>query len=181
MKKAAKLILILTIGLTGWAKVFPCGAEKARFSYKKEGDTNILYSSACFQAAPDKVWRALTDYNSHARFMPNTLSSRIISSGGNSFTVRKKLKVLWKEIEVRMKILVDQQSKKISWSQLEGMLKQNTGYWMVRPGDKSGTSKVWYHIKMEPDFYVPDWVIERLVQKNARKLMISVEKQAAGL
>lgn len=154
-----------------------CDSQKIKLKQEKKEGVHNLYATACFAASRENIWQAILDYDSHTEFMPNTKYSKIIFRKKNYYYVKKKIEILWKEIDLFLHVNFDPQSYIIKWTQNEGLFKKNDGYWRLQEINDKQT-QVFYHITIEPKFYIPEWVLKSLSSKNLNKLFQSVEKRA---
>lgn len=175
MKRMILLILLMA-SLLSWDKVFGCSADKIQVQHSKKDGVHTLDAHSCFQAPRALVWRVLADQAAHAEFMPNTVSSKVLSHQGNTLIVEKKIKMFWKTMTTRMRVRLNPQSK-MSWEQTQGSFERNQGYYHITPKSKAQT-RVHYHIVLKPGFYIPGWVLRSITSDKIEKLFVSISQRA---
>ncbi len=181
MKSISFRIFFTILGIFLFAtldrELVACSPLNAYVRQTTEGKMNILTAVACLDAKDSAVWSALADYENHATFMPNTIQSKILGKNGNTLSVYKQIKMTWKYIDLYTNVQIYPEQKRLTWIQTKGLFKTNEGYWQVR---KKGSQQceVTYHIRMEPDFIIPDWIMKKISKESLFELLVSIEKEA---
>jgi len=95
----------------------------------KSSAQHYIQAQGIFDAPPDKVWRALTDFKNYPRYYESIVKSEIRSQQGNQAQVYVKfnfpfpLEDLW----VLNQYTLDPVNRRLSWKMLEGNLKDSDG------------------------------------------------------
>jgi ribosome-associated toxin RatA of RatAB toxin-antitoxin module len=119
-----------------------------------------VHASAFTQAQPQRTWQVLTDYERLPQFVPNLLSSRIISRNGPEVVIAQKGYVRFLLIVQDIDLVVrvsETPFSALDISLVSGRMKQYLSHWELSAASQDGVSgtRIRYAGKLEPDFYVP--------------------------
>ena len=110
-------------------------------------------------ASVDQVTDVILDYANYREFMPNFVTSRVLSQRGSKALVYMQasalagLSTLWAEMQLSMRIL-SASTRVVSARMLRGNLKNFQAEWHVTPFDASH-SLVAFELCADPDFQLP--------------------------
>lgn len=146
---------------------FPATAAEGTLTHLyQRPDGNIeVRCSIVVPAAPDKVWKVVTDYGHHAEFLPYVSSLRASSLPGGQVLVEGVAHSrLWGDFPFRSKVTHDEkkgeQGYSASWSEeADGVV--NQGAWLVKPAGP-GQTLVTYCLRAEVKPY-PDWLVRNIL------------------
>lgn len=185
---------ILTLLLLGWALGGPATAVGATppgmpaFALQVEraddaaaGKVYRIASSATVAAAPDAVWRVLTDYDHLADFVPDLKSARVLSRDGDKVVVEQlgMAHFLFFSHAIRLVVQVHEQvPDRIDISLVDGNMKVYRCSWELTSIAGTGGTRVRYTATIAPDFYVPEFVGERLIRNDIGRMMTAVLARA---
>jgi ribosome-associated toxin RatA of RatAB toxin-antitoxin module len=103
---------------------------------------------ALVRAAPEQVWRVLTDYRGHSRFYPRVTAAELLEGDDRHVLVRYEVGVGPISFAFHMDKYPDARRRRIEWhlanGHSHGLFRENSGYWQVDPTD--GASLVTYAI-----------------------------------
>lgn len=107
-----------------------------------------IEAKGVFDAPPDKVWRALTDFPNYTRYYESVVQSEVRARQGNQAKVYVKfdfpfpINTVW----VLNQYTLDNTNKRLSWKMLDGNLKDSAGdgSWTLTPyqGKTLGTYRL---------------------------------------
>lgn len=149
---------------------------KTEVTVNKSDDDIIHVQAQLFAAAPPGIaWEALTDYEHLADFIPNMVSSHIISAPGEPLRVEQKgsTSFLLFSFPIEVVFEIDAKSARgLHFHSVSGNLRDMTGdYRMVAVGN--GTH-IFYEAQFKPDFWVPP-LISIVIMRN------EIKRQFGGL
>ncbi len=175
MKRYHALLIIplLIFSLSGLSS----GKSKQEIDVKIKikGRMQRTVAKGVILARSDLIWKVLTDFDNHEKFMPSVVESSILESKEGSFKVSKTLHVAAKKIPYIVTIRVEKPMRKYTWRQYEGPFVLNSGSWELEPNGPH--TKVTYVSEVEPRFYIPGWIKTTMVNKTIPRLFESIEEE----
>ncbi|WP_229259973.1 SRPBCC family protein [Duganella aquatilis] len=129
-------------------------------------------------AAPlPKVWRILTGYDRMAEFVPDMESSKVLSRNGGEVIIEQfgvaRFLFMAKTIHLIVRA-VEQPMSSIEISLISGDMKHYEARWELVPVPETGGTKIIYHGKLMPNFYVPSLLGAKMVRGDIEKMMNAV-------
>lgn len=132
--------------------------------------------SIVIDAPVEKVWKAISDYDSYAQFLPEVKKIHTSGRKGNEVQVHYEVEVI-KTIKYTLK-MKEEPPKKVTWSFVEGeFMKDNQGSWELEPAGE-GKTKATYSIDMRLGALVPGSIVKALVETNLPKMLEAFKKRA---
>lgn len=133
---------------------------------------------AVFHAPIDKVWAAISNYDSYPEFVDGVSSVKILDRDNGTVRVEFCLNLI-KKFTYILK-MEEQASNKIAWSFEKGdIFKVNSGSWEFKDlGD--GTTGVVYNVEIEVKGFFPGagMIVKTLTEVNLPKMLLSYEDRA---
>ena len=90
-------------------------------------------------AAPEQVWRVLTDYPGHPRYYPRVTATEVVERDARRVVVRYQVGVGPFSSSFHMDKFPDERRRRIDWHLAEGrshgFFRENSGYWQVDPAE----------------------------------------------
>jgi len=141
-----------------------------------------IQASGFALAAPQQAWRVLTDYDRLDEFVPDLLSSRLITRSAHQATIEQRSEAgfLFVSHTVHMVVRVTEQPfSSIDVALVSGNMQRYTGHWQLVSATRDGVqgTLVSYAGTMEPDFFVPPLFGASAVQTNVRKMVTAVVQE----
>lgn len=103
---------------------------------------NYIQARGLFKQPVDKVWAALTDFKNYPRYFKSAVKSEVRASKGNQHVVYVEFDFPFpvNKVWVVNRYTVDNARKRLSWTMLDGNLKDSSGAgsWSLQP-HKGGT------------------------------------------
>jgi uncharacterized membrane protein len=120
------------------------------------------------EAPPDKIIEALTDFESFPEWQAAVLECEVLERDGDGrgSLVRMKVDAKVRKVEYVVRYSYDL-PKKLSWEQVSGDLKENTGVYTFEPRD-DGSTAVTVDIVAEVGFFVPG-PMKKLIRDQSLK------------
>jgi ribosome-associated toxin RatA of RatAB toxin-antitoxin module len=129
-------------------------------------------------AAPlPKVWRILTGYDRMAEFVPDMESSKVLSRNGGEVIIEQfgVARFLFMSRTIHLIVrAVEQPMSSIDISLISGDMKHYESRWELVPVPETGGTKIIYHGKMLPNFYVPSLLGAKMVRSDIERMMNAV-------
>lgn len=129
------------------------------------------------RATPQQTWAVLTDYARLPEFIPDLMSSTLVSRSGNESVLEQhgRAGFLFMQQAVHIVVRVTEQplvSLKVAL--ISGNMKHYTSHWKLAPLAGQGGTQIDYHGHLEPDFFVPRLLGRALVQRDTRRMLAAV-------
>ncbi len=141
-----------------------------------EGRSGGVKAIFWVNAKPEVVFRELSDGGKFNEFMPGITLSIVKNSGDNFQNVYYKLHFWFADVEYVLHRVIDRKNMEITWNLLSGKFRKMDGYWKIEGGD--GGSIVTYYTDVEPEVYVPHFIIIYVTKKGLPELVEAVRKRA---
>jgi ribosome-associated toxin RatA of RatAB toxin-antitoxin module len=129
-------------------------------------------------AAPlPKVWRILTGYDRMAEFVPDMESSKVLSRNSGEVIIEQfgVARFLFMSRTIHLIVrAVEQPMSSIDISLISGDMKHYESRWELVPVPETGGTKIIYHGKMLPNFYVPSLLGSKMVRSDIERMMNAV-------
>jgi len=131
----------------------------------------------CVRATPKQTWAVLTDYARLPEFVPDLLSSRLLSHSVGETIIeqhgRAGFLFVRQAIHVVVRV-VEQPFSSIDVTLLSGNMKHYSSHWTLAPLAQGGGTRIDYRGTLEPDFFVPQFIGRVLVQRNVQSMLAAV-------
>lgn len=136
-------------------------------------------------ATPNLVWQALTDYDHLAEFVPDMLSSRLLSAQNMPIRIEQKgrssFMFLSFPIEVVFEIY-EHSPTDLRFNSLSGSLSNMSGHYKLTP--LHGGTRIEYTARFRPDFYVPPFISSAIMRRSINRqfdgLLHEIERRHAA-
>jgi hypothetical protein len=147
------------------------------------GDRGLYRVSATFATPqPAAIGHAvLTDYEQIPRFLPDVLSSRVVERDAERTVVAQEAmaKVLFFSKRVRLVLEVRATPSLIAFRDRGGeSFIRYEGQWTLR--DEGGRTLIGYELIAQPRFDVPDFILSRLLKRDAERLIERLKAEIAA-
>jgi ribosome-associated toxin RatA of RatAB toxin-antitoxin module len=142
----------------------------------KTDDGNVYEVNArgAVGAAPDAVWRVLTDYERMPDFVPDLHSAKVLSRSGNQVVLEQTgtAHLLFFRRAIHLVVQVHEQpASQIDISLVEGDMKIYQCSWRLIAQPATGGTQVVYSGRMAPNFYVPGMLGANMLRADIRRMM----------
>jgi Polyketide cyclase / dehydrase and lipid transport len=154
--------------------------QPASVSVHREGG---VYRVATTFATPQPMAIAravLTDYERIPRFMPDVRSSRVLERDADRVIVEQEAvaRVLFFSKQVRLLLEVQEGPATIRFRDRCGhSFIRYEGQWTLREQD--GHALIGYELLAEPDFDVPEFILTRLLRRDAGRMIERLQAEIA--
>jgi ribosome-associated toxin RatA of RatAB toxin-antitoxin module len=135
--------------------------------------------SVIINAAMEKVFSVITDYEKYSQFLPEVKRISISDREGNKVQVHYELELI-KTIRYTLQ-LEEQPPRKVSWSLVKGeWMRQNQGAWTLEPVGPTRTQAT-YSIEMVLGPLVPRSVVNALVDTSLPRMLEAFKRRVETL
>jgi len=136
-------------------------------------------ASAVTQATPQQAWRVLTDYERLSQFVPDLLSSRVLSRNQNETLLEQQSRsgFLFVSVQVRMVVrIAERPPQALAVERVSGDMRHYAAHWRLEPVSAvlGGGTRITFDGELEPDFPLPPLLGDAIVQANVKKMVEAV-------
>lgn len=131
------------------------------------------------RASPGQAWAVLTDYEHLADFVPDTISTRLLSRSGNVARIehRSRAAFLFMSHTLRMVLQIEEDPfTTIDVALVEGDMTRYDTHWYLEPENVDGTAgtRITFSGLMEPAFPLPPLFGGAVIQASLKKTVAAV-------
>jgi ribosome-associated toxin RatA of RatAB toxin-antitoxin module len=147
---------------------------------KLETDTGNVYQVNArgeVAAAPEAVWRILTDYERMPGFVPDLHSAKVLSRSGDQVVLEQtgSARLLFFRRHIHLVVQVREQPlSRIDVSLVNGDMLVYHCSWRLVPVPDTGGTRVVYSGTMAPKFYVPGMFGSTMLRSDIERMMAAV-------
>lgn len=150
------------------------------------GNNGKYTARVLISTSSDVAWSVLTDYGNTPNFIPNVVSTKVISTNGNQKVIE--------QIDVRQVFLVTTRSRirsaitetaksRIDFRAIDGDLKSMNGYWLLEPvapyaGAKVNQVLITQVVEAQPKSGVPSGIFYGVFKDSLGKIVSAIKKEA---
>lgn len=154
------------------------GAQAVSLTVSEHADHAVALEAACLiPRSTPAVWRALSDYDHLAEFIPFLTESRIIRVTPEGKMLRQRgkatLLVFHRRFDVTF-LVTEAAPREIHFEAVAGDFRRFTGSWHLEA--RPGGTFVRHEVEIQPKFYMPVWlmrVVERYVMLKSMHAVIA--------
>jgi ribosome-associated toxin RatA of RatAB toxin-antitoxin module len=173
------IVLVFVVGLGASA---PAGAQADPAVAVNEA-AGVYNVSATFTVPHDAAYvvAALTDYAGIPRFMPEVRTSQVVERNDDRVVVEQEAvaRFLMFSKKVHLVLEVQQQENTIRFRDRCGKsFSRYEGTWTVV--ERDGRSRVTYQLQAKPSFDVPEFLLKRLLKRDADQMIERLKVEIAA-
>ena len=128
------------------------------------------------------LWEVLTSYEKLSEFIPNLLSSEVLSRVENQIFLKQigsqEFLGFNFSAEVFIKLIEDRSNAMLSFSLIKGDFRKFEGSWKIKESSTGNGSSLIYELIVQGCFGMPVTLIEKHLRKNLTTNLLAVEKAA---
>ncbi len=132
-------------------------------------------------AAPEEVWKTLTDYDNLSKTLPKVVASRLIEKKNGEIILEQTGKtgilIFEKTVNFRLKIY-EEYLHRVSFEQISGDFHIYHGEWLLETHHEYEGTFLHYYAKIKPLFFAPP-VLVSFVQRQDLPGILSAHKKRA--
>ncbi|SDG92999.1 Ribosome association toxin PasT (RatA) of the RatAB toxin-antitoxin module [Duganella sp. OV458] len=124
-----------------------------------------------------KVWRILTNYERMTEFVPDMESCKVLSRNGNEVIIEQfgVARFLFMNRTIHLIVrATEQPMSAIDIALISGDMKHYESRWELVPIPETGGTKIIYHGKLLPSFYVPGLIGSKMIRSDIERMMSAV-------
>jgi ribosome-associated toxin RatA of RatAB toxin-antitoxin module len=138
-----------------------------------------IHASGFVRATPEQAWRVLTDYERLAEFVPDLVSSKLLSRTKREAVVEQRSRsgFLFISQDVRLVVRIEERAyATLDVTLVEGDMKHYEAHWKLQPLAQNGSegTLITFSGTLEPAFFVPPLIGRPIVQANVKKMVEAV-------
>ena len=125
-----------------------------------------------------KVWEVLTSCTNAEQIIPGLRSCRLVAHESNSDIVEQRIKVAW-YLPTFVYIFQTryQPYRRLEFYKVGGDFKELKGHWRFESDPDDGRTLITYSVYMQPDFYVPQWIVRRTLRRHLPAMLSDLRRQ----
>jgi ribosome-associated toxin RatA of RatAB toxin-antitoxin module len=174
----ARFCLCLLLALSLPAMAQRAGLEvRVERHHTDSGNVYEVNARGEVAAAPDAVWRILTDYERMPEFVPDLHSTKVLSRSGDEAVLEQTgtARLLFFRRAIHLVVRVREQPvAQIEVSLVDGDMKVYHCTWRLIAVPETGGTRVLYSGRMAPKFYVPGLLGAGIIRADIERMMAAV-------
>ncbi|MGH2413795.1 MAG: SRPBCC family protein [Microcystaceae cyanobacterium] len=149
------------------------------------GEKGKYTAKVLVTASPDIAWEVLTDYDNFSKFLPNTVSGKVLTVNGNQKVVEQvdTRQVFLMNVQSRIRSAITETAKsRIDFRQIDGDLQSLDGYWQIEPvalysGAKANQVLITQVVDAQPKSGTPKGIFYDLFKNSLGEIMTAIKKE----
>jgi ribosome-associated toxin RatA of RatAB toxin-antitoxin module len=172
------LFLAITCTALAWTGP-PNGSieDSVKRKHRKERILFEIQASGLVRATPQQTWAVLTDYGRLSEFVPDLLSSKLLSRCGDEAIIEQQGSIgfifMRQSIHLVVRVIENPFST-LDVALVAGDMKHYASRWELAPLEQGAGTRIAYRGSLEPDFFVPLLLGRALVQLDVQKMLAAV-------
>ena len=173
----------MTLGLISSSPVTAVSASLTSqdVSVREEGGMYLVRARFDVPQTADLARSVLTDYEQIPRFMPDVKTSVVVERTAWRLLVEQeavsKFGLFSKTVHLRLEVIEDGNTIRFS-DRCGKSFKQYDGSWTLLPAGSRTT--LTYELTAQPDFGVPEFIIKRLLKRDAGEMIARMRGEIAA-
>lgn len=153
-------------------------APPPEVAVERRGETFFVRARAAVDADAAIAWGVLTDYNRLAEFVPDLLTSRLVSAPGERPRLVQEGEagfLLWR-FRLRVELEIEETpGARVAFRAVGGNLRRMQGAWRIERADNG--SVLVYDAELEPGFWVPPLIGPALMRSDVAGQIAGVVRE----
>ena len=132
-------------------------------------------------AAPEKVWRVISDYDHLFEFLPDIKYSRVTERNGDKIVLEQatETRFLFFKRTISVKLnLVEKPGEEIAFYSVDGNMELFSGKWMIKGLEGGKSTRLVYMLKFKPGFFSPRWVVRHTLDHEIPEQLQRISRRA---
>jgi hypothetical protein len=133
-------------------------------------------------AAPDAVWKIVTDCREALSFVPGLRHCRLVEGApdGSWQDVEHEMRYSWLLPTVRYVFRADyDRPHRIDFHRIRGDLKEEEGTWLFTPTADGVGTVVEYEVYVDPGFWIPQALVAHTLRRDTRAVLTGLRECVA--
>jgi hypothetical protein len=130
-------------------------------------------------AAPEAIWRIVTDCHEAVSFVPGLRRCRLVDSApdGSWQDVEHEMRFSWLLPTVRYVFRADyERPHRIDFHRISGDLKEEEGTWLFTPTPDGVATVVEYEVYVDPGFWIPQTLVAHTLRRDTRTVLTGLRE-----
>lgn len=181
---ARRVVVVLAVAvvvLVQTAAAAPTGQSSPEIDVREERGVYTVDARFTVPQPGTVAFAVLTDYDSIPRFMPDVRTSRIVDSADGRIVVEQEAVAKFMMFSKRIHLVLEVQPEARSIRFRDRCGKSFAlyeGSWEIQDAD--GGAVIVYTLQARPSFNVPEFVLKRLLQRDARAMIARLQAEIAA-
>jgi carbon monoxide dehydrogenase subunit G len=174
------MIARLCLCLMMWCALPALATPAVAVSVERVDGIYIITAHGEVAAAPEAVWRILTDYERMAEFVPDLQRVRVLSRSGDAAVIEQigEARFLFFRRAIRLVVQAHELPiSQIDISLVDGDMKVYRCTWQLSAVPETGGTRVAYSGTVAPKFYVPGMLGSNMIRADIEKMMTAVMRR----
>lgn len=145
------------------------------------GENGKYQAKILISARPDTVWAVLTDYNNFSRFLPNVVSSQLLSANGNTKLVEQIAVRSVLGVTVRSRLRTESRENgrsQIDFRLVGGDLKTLQGFWKIESVPGSNQVLLIHQVEAQPQPGIPPGIFYGIFKNSLNPTLNAIRQEA---
>ncbi len=145
------------------------------------GENGQYQAKILISARPDTVWAVLTDYNNFSRFLPNIVSSQLLSVNGNTKVVEQIAVRSVLGVSVRSRLRTESRENgrsQIDFRLVGGDLKTLQGFWKIESVPGSNQVLLIHQVEAQPQPGIPPGIFYGIFKNSLNPTLNAIRQEA---
>lgn len=181
MRGRSIILILATVGACTMAPVVANGDSADNISVKEVGGVYHVAARFAVPQPPTTVLRVLTDYEQIPRFMPDLRSSVVRERAGCRVVIEQEAVARMMMFSKRVHLLLEvhEKSDALQFVDQSGTsFRHYQGAWRIAA--EGGGTVVTYELTATPAFSVPEFLLTRLLRRDARQMIERLQAEIAA-
>ena len=161
----------------------PAAIDVAVQRIRQDGATSFEIRASVFtHAAPERVWRLLTNYEQQPDYVPNLDAAHVRARSGNEVILEQAGRggFFFFQRQIHLQVRVTERApNNIEVALISGDMKRYSAHWQLTPAGQNAEdgTRIDYDSNLEPDFFVPPLIGSAIVKADVRRMLSAVVEQ----
>ena len=147
-----------------------------------EGGHALDHRAVRIPAAPDAIWKIVTDCREALTFVPGLRHCRLVegAADGSWQDVEHEVRYSWLLPTVRYVFRADyDRPRRINFHRISGDLKEEEGTWLFTPTADGVGTVVEYEVYVDPGFWIPQALVAPTLRRDSRTVLTALRECVA--
>ena len=158
------------------------GEVIVRVVQSDSGRKRSVQGAVLIDSHPRHIWKIMLDCDQTPAFVPGLKSCRLLQKDDTTEIIEHQVKFTWLLPKVSYVFRATYQLfQRIDFEKISGDLKEFEGYWVLDQIDGSQKTIVLYSVYLDPGFFVPQWLVRKVLKKDLPAILIALRNRVSTL
>jgi ribosome-associated toxin RatA of RatAB toxin-antitoxin module len=176
-----RLLTIAALSIAAAAQLAASASESPQISVREQDDSYSVRAVFSVAQPASTVFAVLTDYDRIPEFMPDVRTSRVIERTDRHAVIEQEAVARFMMFSKRIHLVldVDEELGGIRFHDRCGRsFSIYEGVWTIT--EQAGRTAVAYQLTAKPTFEVPEFLLKRLLKRDAKEMIERLAKEIEG-